>query len=195
MELLLETINLCRKLKAKFSAKHSSLYPRYCNNCKTNTSNRLPVKLTLLSILLISLIFYLFFLFSNFCIFLVCNLYKYFITCTKGKVLLKPFTCYFFPVTSDVNSFPFSRCCYILALRFCNLKPFFPAFLTQIPFDNKAASGIYQNGYIINVIITRIKPYQKRFISKLPTQVYCLEKELHSTVLAVFLQLRHFCKS
>ena len=119
----------------------------------------------------------------------------YFITCTKGKVLLKPFTCYFFPVTSDVNSFPFSRCCYILALRFCNLKPFFPAFLTQIPFDNKAASGIYQNGYIINVIITRIKPYQKRFISKLPTQVYCLEKELHSTVLAVFLQLRHFCKS
>ena len=29
------------------------------------------------------------------------------------------------------------------------------------------------------------QPYQKRFISKLPTQVYCLEKEFHCTVLAV----------
>ena len=78
----------------------------------------------------------------------------YFITCTKGKVFLKPFTCHIFPITSNVNSFPFSRCCYILALRFCHLKPFVPAFLPQVPFDNKAASGIYQNSYIINEIIT-----------------------------------------
>ena len=112
----------------------------------------------------------------------------YFITCTKGKVLLKPFTCNLFPVTSNVNSFPFSRCCYILSVRFCHLKPFFLVFLPKIPFDNKAASGIYQNSYIINGIITWIKPYQKRLISKLLTQACCLEKKLHCTVLAMLLR-------